>query len=367
MDGYLYLAKNLAGDKPEVVSKLSHIEQISGRAAGMIKQLLIFSRKDSARKKKLKLGPYVKSALELIRASVPENIVFHQDICNEILEINGDGSQIHQVLMNLVNNSRDAVYGVADPCITIALDAFQTDDEFMGCHPGFTAGRYAHLSVKDNGCGIPDHQTEHLFEPFFTTKNVGKGTGLGLAMVYGAVKNHDGFISIESAEGKGSLTDIYMPLLESDEIAPVSPQEETLAEGHSELILVADDEPDIRETTAEVLKSMGYNVLQARDGLEVIEIFKAHQDEIVLAILDIVMPHLGGTELAKRIRQLNPHLPVIFMTGYDKEQVFDRSEGMPDCAILTKPWGFSDLSQKIRELLDATTVDAAKNVVNLRT
>jgi len=375
IDGYLYLLKGLTREMPDVVNKLSHIERISGRAADMIKQLLIFARKDSVRRKNIVLGPYIKSAFDLIRTSVPENIAFHQDICSDALQINGDEIQIHQMLMNLVSNARDALGNVADPCITVKLDAFQTDDEFIKCHPYFTAGRYAHLSVKDNGCGIPRKQMEHLFEPFFTTKDVDKGTGLGLAVVYGGVESHDGFVDMESIEGEGTTSHIYLPLLEAEETTSVLPQDEKvvekvvekIAEGNGELILVADDEPNIRETTAEVLESMGYNVLQAKDGLEAIEIFKAHQHEISLAILDIVMPHVGGMELAERLRQLNPGVPVIFVTGYDEGQVFNHHEKMPNCTILTKPVQFYDLSQKIREHLNvnAPVENLTNNVVNL--
>jgi len=364
IDGYLYLAKDLAGEMPDVINKLSHIERISSRAAGMISQLLIFSRKDTAKRKRMVLGRYVRQALEFIRTSVPENITFKQDICSDALQINGDETQIHQILLSLINNARDALAGAADPCITVTLDAFKTDDEFIKHHPYFIAGRYAHFSVQDNGCGIREQQFEHLFEPFFTTKAVNEGAGLGLAVVYGIVKNHDGFINMESVEGEGSTFHFYIPLLESEEIASESAQDEVVAEGYSELILVADDEPNIRETTSEVLESMGYNVLQAEDGLEAIEIFTAHQDEINLAILDIVMPHLGGIQLAGRLRQLKPDLPIIFITGYDKDEVFDRGESLPYCTVLSKPVQFSALSQQIRGLLDAREASGMKNVIN---
>jgi len=360
IDGYLYLAKDLVREMPDVVNKLSHIGQISSRAADMIKQLLTFARRDTIRRKKILLASYVKKTLEFIRTSVPENIAFHQNVCSDTLQIKGDETQIHQVLMNLISNARDALAGVVDPCITVTLDAFQADDKFIEQHPCCTSGCYAHFSVKDNGCGIPEQQIERLFDPFFTTKEIDKGTGLGLAMVYGAVKNHDGFMHVESVEGEGTTSHIYIPLLESEDIAAVSPREEIVVEGYSEWILVADDEPHIRETTAEVLESMGYNVLQAKDGLEAIEIFKAHQYEVDLAILDVVMPHLGGTQLAERLRQLNPYIPVIFVTGYDKEKVFDSSERMSNCAMLTKPVQFYDLSQNIRELLDKAPVNSMK-------
>ncbi len=352
MTGNLYLAKKRAGENADVAQKLANVEELSRHAAEMIRQLLAFARKGMVSMKEMPLTPFISETLKLLSASVPENIAVHQDICSDDLLIKGDGAQLHQLLANLLNNARDAVEGVEEPCIAIRLELFEPDDAFIEDHPCFEIGAYAHLSIADNGCGIPEHQLEHLFEPFFTTKEAGKGTGLGLSMVYGAVKTHHGFVDVDSIEGKESTFHIYIPLLEQEDGVACSGRATNAAEGQGELLLLADDEQMVREVMAEVLESFGYEVLLAEDGKEAIEVFQAHQDKIALALLDVVMPHLGGMQLAGRIRIIKPELPVIFLTGYDKEHVLNGDERIQNSEILTKPVNFDDLSHSIRQLLD---------------
>ncbi|MDX8411407.1 MAG: PAS domain S-box protein [Mariprofundaceae bacterium] len=352
MTGNLYLAKQEMRENPGVVQRLSNVEQLSFRAAEMIQQLLAFARKGQVSMQPMPFVPFIKETLKFLRTSVPESIGLRLDICSDTLLIHGDSIQLHQVLMNLVNNSREAVEGVDEPCMIIRLEPFQPAETFLNNHAHFKPGRYAHLSVEDNGSGIPEDKIEHVFDPFFTTKEVGKGTGLGLAMVYGAVKTHHGFIEVDSIKGKGSTFHIYLPLLESKEITAGSPQEETAVQGRGETILLADDEQHVREAIAEVLETLGYKVLKAKDGLEALAVFKAHQREIALAMLDVVMPHCGGTQLAKRIRNINPDVPVIFMTGYDKEHVLSSGEQIQHSDSITKPFQFDLLSRAIRQLLD---------------
>jgi len=171
--------------QPDVVRNLANVEELSRNAAEMIQQLLTFARKGVVSMNAMSLTSFIKETLKLLHASVPENIAVHQDICSEDLQIIGDDTQLHQVLANLINNARDAVEGVEEPRITIRLKAFYPDAVFLKHHADFKVCPYAHLSVKDNGCGIPSTQMEQLFEPFFTTKKEGRGTGLGLSMVHG--------------------------------------------------------------------------------------------------------------------------------------------------------------------------------------
>ncbi len=352
MTGNLYLAKKRVQDNPDVVQKLTNVEELSHHAADMIQQLLAFARKGIVSIKEMPLTPFISETLKLLHASVPENIAVHQDICLDDLMIKGDATQLHQVLANLVNNARDAVEGADKPCITITLAPFRVDADFIENHPYFKAGSYARLSVADNGMGIAERHLEHLFEPFFTTKEQGKGTGLGLSMVYGAVKTHHGFVEVESEKGKGSSFHMYIPLLESKDIAAEPEQRQQAVQGRGELILLADDEQIVREVIAEVLESMGYRVIMAADGLEAFEIFKAHEQEISIALLDIIMPHLGGAQLAGQIRALKPELPVIFLTGYDKEHALRGKDAMENSRMFTKPVNFDDLSHSIRKVLD---------------
>jgi len=346
--GGLYLAKKRVHENPDVIQRLTSVEQLTLRAAEMIKQLLTFSRKDIVSMKEMPLTPFIKETLKFLRVSVPENIIIHQNICSGDLQIKGDGTQLHQVLMNLVNNARDALEGVDNPVITIRLEEFHADDEFIETHTYFTAGLYAHLGVEDKGCGIPEHQLEHLFEPFFMTKEVGKGTGLGLAMVFGAVKSHHGFVEVDSIEGEGSTFHIYIPLLEQENsVMPLSRQLQ-VANGHGETILLVDDEEYIIETGKEVLETLGYQVLTATNGQQAVAIFEAHPEDIDLCIFDIVMPVLGGDEAAKQVRLMQPDAKIIFATGYDK----NLQNHLDGKTVLSKPFSIVEMSQLIRQQLD---------------
>ena len=350
--GNLYLVKRKQ-KSPETLQKLANIEQLSLRAADMIKQLLTFARKDQVEMKALPFSSFIKETLQFLHSSVPENIEMEKDMCSDELPVHGDATLLHQILMNLINNAHDAVEGVNQPRIIVKLEAFQPDSVFVKEHVYFKKGQYAHLSISDNGCGIPANRIKHLFEPFFTSKEQGKGTGLGLAMVFGAVKTHKGFVEVESTEGEGSTFHVFLPLVDQTEITLSPPQKSEEANGQGELILLADDEQHVRDTTAEVLEAMGYRVLQAENGLEGIEVFKAHQDEIALVILDLVMPHCGGLELAERVRERSPGMPVLFVTGYDMDEALSDGKHFENSDLLSKPVQFDILNHTIRSLLDS--------------
>jgi len=350
--GNLYLAKKRLVDNPDVAKKLINIETLSLRAADMIKQLLTFARKDTVRMQELSLTSFIKEAIKLIHTSVPENIAFEENVCSEPLLINGDATQLQQVLMNLVNNARDAVEGVKQPRITMTVESFQPYLKFLEHHPEANNQPYAHISIQDNGCGISQTSLEHILEPFFTTKAPGKGTGLGLSQVFGAVKTHHGILDIESIEGDGSTFHIYIPLLQEKYSTQATPKILHKDNAHGELILLVDDEAYVRETTAEVLKAFGYKILQAEDGLQAIDVFQKHQHHIDIVILDVVMPKLGGVEAAAHIRMINANIPVIFVTGYDKEQMLSLDGQASNSAVLGKPIQFDKLHHIMSEAMN---------------
>jgi len=350
--GNLYLIRKRTKDMPDTAQKFEAIEKIAFSASEMIKQLLTFSRKGEVDMTLIPLTPFIKESLQFLCTSVPENIAIHQDISGDSLQVQGDATQLHQMLMNLINNARDALEGVDNPCISISLAQFHADDLFIQSHPSFKAAPYAHLSVEDNGCGIPHQQIEHLFEPFFTTKEVGKGTGLGLAMVFGAIKTHLGFIEVESTDGKGSTFHIYLPLDESIE-AVSAPLHEEVIEGYGETILVVDDEESIRRNNREILESMNYKVLEASNGLEAVDQFSENQHEIALILTDLVMPKLGGVEAVNRIRKVHPNVKVIISTGYDNDEVLQANSVAGNYAVLSKPFSVETLSKVIRDQLDS--------------
>ncbi|MDX8413926.1 MAG: CBS domain-containing protein [Mariprofundales bacterium] len=349
--GNIYLAKQRARSGDNVMANLNNVEVLSHQAAEMIQQLLSFARKGVVQMKAMPLAPFLAETLKLLVVAVPEDIEVNHAICGDDLLINGDATLLHQMLANLINNARDAVHGVDNPAITIKLEAMCADERFGRRHPDAKHEYYAHLSVADNGTGIAERNIEHLFEPFFTTKEEGKGTGLGLSMLHGAMKTHHGFVDVTSKEGEGATFHLYFPQLKTTQKAEQS--EEVIVEtaGNGELILLADDADMVRETTAEVLESLGYRVLQAKDGIEGMELFQQYSQEIAIALLDMVMPHCDGLTLGKKIRAMAPNLPLFFLTGYDAEHVFNGENPLSNSEVMTKPVGFDLLSNMIRQYL----------------
>jgi len=353
--GSLYMAKLKLDDKHQLVQKLENIDTLSTRAADLIQQMLTFARKDVVSMSDLYLQPLIQEVFQFLRTSIPENIDMHLDTHQDDINIHGDTTQIHQILMNLVNNARDALEHTPHPLIHIHMDRFKTDENFIRKHPYFERGSYAHLSVEDNGCGIPTKHLNRLFEPFFTTKEVGKGTGLGLAMVFGAVKRHQGYVEVVSEQSVGTTIHIYIPLLAQPISTPQAEKNHASidAKGHKEVILLVDDEPLILDMGSEVLKSLGYRVLQASDGVEAVEVYEANQDSIALIITDVVMPKMGGVEAIERIRIIQPKVKVIFATGYDKNTILTEKLSAHNDTLLTKPYSIDELSNLIAQKLQA--------------
>ncbi len=352
MQGNLYLTRKLISDNPRAISKLDNMEQLGTHASNMIQQLLTFARKDRVLMQPLALNSFLQEAFKLASRSIPENIERRCNVCDESLVVIGDSTQLQQILMNLLNNARGAVINTPQPSINCSLVPFTATEEFLLLHPEAETDSFAHICIQDNGCGIPDSIRDKIFEPFFTTKNIGEGTGLGLAMVYGAIKTHAGYIDLKSSAESGTAFHIYLPQAASRSSELID-QESAVLQGHGETILVVDDDPNIRETTSEVLKSLAYNVIEAENGQLALDIYRELQKNIDLIISDLVMPVMGGAEMAKHIRQINQYIPVIFASGYDKEADFDTKNVLPESLYLNKPFTVEKLSQSVRTLLDA--------------
>jgi len=361
MTGNLYLLKTHSNMNAQATQKIECMEQLSDRAADLIQQMLTFARKDVVSMSEMSLNQQVSDVFSLVRSSMPDNIEVHLNITVDTLRIQGDTTQIHQVLLNLINNARDALENVAQPCISISLNMCRADDIFVQQRPSFKVGDYALLTIKDNGSGIHTDKLEHIFEPFFTTKDVGKGTGLGLAMVFGAIKRHKGYIEVESCVGKGSSFHVYLPLLKATKPAPnisETPMPNNNAEqGHDELVLLVDDEPLILEMGSEVLESLGYRVLVATDGLEALDLFKTHKNNIALIITDVVMPKLGGIETIKLIREIDPTVKVIFATGYDINTTLNQYCSEHQDPVINKPYPIQDLSALVAQQINKNAPD----------
>lgn len=350
--GTLYLAQLDAQNFPSVSEKLFDIEALSDRAAKLIQQLLTFARKDRVHMEPIELSSLVDEVYTILRSSTPENIELRLDFERSIpLQIRGDSTQLHQILLNLVNNARDALEGIENPVITIKLEPFYADKSFAASHPYFEIGYYIHLSVEDNGSGIAEENLQHLFEPFFTTKDVGKGTGLGLAMVFGAIERHHGHVEVHSDEGKGTTFSMYFQMLSNKEVAiPLKQKDELPIKGIDEItVLFVDDELGVLKLGIEVLESMGYRVFGASNGKEAIDVFTNHQGEISLVITDVVMPQLGGIQAVEAIREIRPDIKVIFTTGYDDSSLMEIGGNE---VVLRKPYSTGVLSQAIHNVLE---------------
>lgn len=350
--GNLYLAKQQKQLPPHAEERLHTVETLAFRAASLIQQLLTFARKDKVSMQAIPFIPFLKETMKFLRSSIPENVTLSQEISDTPMIIRGDGTLIHQVLMNLINNARDALEGVENPRIDIRLACIHTDPDFRHRYPHATHDAYAHLSIADNGCGIAEHQITHLFEPFFTTKEPGKGTGLGLAMAFGAVQTHGGFIDVDSNIGKGSVFHLYLPVEEIMEVTPELAQKAKPEIGHGETILLVDDEEYVINTGKQVLESLGYRVLSARDGKEAVELFRANSEQIALVIMDAVMPRMSGAKAVEQIRKIVPDAKVLFCSGYDLESTLPRDLSSADTLFLSKPYNVGDLSKLIRKLLE---------------
>ncbi|RLL50663.1 response regulator [Mariprofundus sp. EBB-1] len=352
MTGNLYLAKKKSNDV-DVEKKLATVEALSFRASDMIQQLLVFARKGRVELKIFDLVPFIKDVMKMFEVVVPENIFVRKELCQDNLFINGDATQLQQVLMNLVNNARDALIGVDNPSIVIKLEKVDADESFKRKYTDLTASIFARITVQDNGCGVNEDDLEHVFEPFFTTKETGSGTGLGLAMSYGAIHNHGGIIEVSSAPDQGTTFEVYLPLSDALNVSADEQMSDDVVQGHGETILLVDDDPDMRSASRDVLESLHYCVIEAEDGVMAIEMFLEYQVEIALVIMDVVMPRMGGVEAIRRISEFSDDVKVIYCTGYDRGEILNNSALSGTECIVSKPYQVHTFSKVVREKLDS--------------
>jgi CheY-like chemotaxis protein len=260
-----------------------------------------------------------------------------------------DAGQIEQVLMNLATNARDAMPGKGR--LTIATDMAFLGEDFIRVHGYGKIGKHAHISVSDNGSGMDKETMVWIFEPFFTTKQVGRGTGLGLSMVYGIVKQHEGFITVSSEPGKGTTFDIYFPPAGTAAVEDKVTEEAPIA-GGPETILIVEDSPEIREMLCQVLATAGYKVIEAADGQEGVEKFIEHKEEVDLVILDVIMPRKNGREAYEEIRGIDGKIKAIFTSGYTADIISRQGILEGEYNFLAKPLSPNMILSKVRETLD---------------
>lgn len=335
---------------------LEVIESSAERAASLTRKLLTFSRSEKYQLKLVDVNKVIKETVALLKETIERKIEVRLDLYPKSLTIRGDESQIHQVVMNLCVNARDAMSGGGVLNISTWIKEFDRSGICKVDKPAKLDSKdskkyFAVISVEDTGCGMDDSVMKRMFDPFFTTKNRGEGTGLGLSVVYGIVRNHNGLIDVQSSVGVGTRFDVMFPLVDSD-VGEEEKESRTLIEGFGETILVVDDEEYVRNLLADILESNGYKVILAKDGIEALERFKKSYNNISAAIIDMVMPRMDGLETYRELLKINPDLKVIVATGYSSEERIKEimSRGIKD--FIVKPFNVEDLLLSLRKIID---------------
>ncbi|HXF94696.1 MAG TPA: PAS domain S-box protein [Gemmatimonadales bacterium] len=327
------------------------IHRAAERAAGLTRQLLAYSRKQVLQPRVLDLNDVVRSAEQLLARLIGEDVSVVTRLEPALGRVTADPNQIEQVIVNLAVNARDAMPRGGTLILETAnaeLDAAYAQD-----HGPLTPGRYVMLSVSDTGIGMDAETRSHLFEPFFTTKGPGKGTGLGLAQVYGTVKQSGGYVWVYSEPGIGTTFKIYLPRVDAPAEAPARDGARQPLPGGRETILLVEDEESVRSVARGMLRRQGYTVLEAADARQAMELAERHAGPIHLLIADVVMPEIGGREVAARITALRPEVRVLYVSGYTEDAIAHYGVLDPAAAFLEKPFTPAILARRVRELLDA--------------
>jgi signal transduction histidine kinase/CheY-like chemotaxis protein len=348
--GHGDLLQDRVGSTEALRHSVEQIQKAAKRAVSMTRQLLAFSRMQVLQPRVLDLNNVVADLGKMLPRLIGEHVEYSFAPDPKLAAIKADPGQVEQVLLNLVVNSRDAMPNGG--AITVRPRMVDMDAAEAAKRSPMTAGHYALLSVTDTGHGMDEETKTHIFEPFFTTKGIGKGTGLGLATVYGVVKQSGGFIWVESAVEKGTTFEIYFPAVQ-EKVAPSDDETKPrAAQRGSETIMVVEDEPGVRELTCEFLKVSGYSVVEAKDGIDALEIAAKHTQPIHLVLSDMVMPKMGGRELAGRLKIVLPDAKILFMSGYSEYSNAGASnQDTSQLTILQKPFSISALVDKVREVL----------------
>ena len=350
INGYSELILNTL---PEGAPLRKEVEEIRGageRAEALTRQLLAFGRKQVLQPKVLDLNAVLAGMKTMLGRLITENIDLLIVPGKDLGNVKADAGQLGQVIVNLALNSRDAMPGGGR--LTIETMNVDLDKTSLAMNPSLAPGPYVLLSVSDTGAGMDEETRAHAFEPFFTTKEKGKGTGLGLSTVHGIVHQSGGQVSIYSEAGKGTTIKVYLPLTGGEAEAAAAPALDLLPVGR-ETILLVEDEEAVRQLVKEVLVQRGYTVLEAQDGAEAISVCSRHEGPLDLLVTDVVMPRMGGQEIAARLASRRPGMKILYMSGYTDNAIVHHGVLDPGTAFLQKPFTPDALARKVREVLDA--------------
>jgi len=343
------MIEDLPADDPDREGLLD-IRGAAERAAVLTRQLLTFSRQQVVSPRMLRLNELITDLVKLLRRLLGEDVTIASALAPDCGAVKADPGQLEQVLVNLAVNARDAMPNGGR--LTIETKNVDLDADYPTERVMIPAGRYVMLAVTDNGTGMDAQTNARIFEPFFTTKPVGKGTGLGLATVYGVVQQSGGYIWLYSELGHGTSFKIYLPRVDADGPQPAEEEQRASALDGSETVLVAEDEEAVRLIIAKALEARGYRVLSARDGTEALELAAGH-GRIDLLVTDVVMPDMNGRELSRRFTEARPNLRTLYLSGYTDDAMLHRGVLQEGVAFLQKPFSLGALARKVRDVIEA--------------
>ena len=348
--GYTELAMlELPREDDPLRHNLSEVMRAGKRARDLVDQILVFSRKTKQERKPIQMAPVVKEALRMLRSSLPSTIEIRQNIDTEPATLVSDPTEIHRVLMNLCTNAAHAMrdeIGVLE----VSLTDVEIDAQAAAMYPDLSPGPYQRLTVSDTGHGVDSEIVERIFDPFFTTKKVGEGTGMGLAVVHGIVKSHNGAITVQSELGKGTTFNAFFPTFESG--VTKEPELTAALQLGDERILFVDDELALVDTGRQILESLGYEVVARTSSIEALGVFQVQPDKFDLIITDMTMPNMTGVDLAKEVMRIRPGIPVILCTGFSEAITEDKAKAAGIRQLVMKPVIRQEIATAIRKALD---------------
>jgi nitrogen-specific signal transduction histidine kinase/ActR/RegA family two-component response regulator len=339
---------------PETVparDDLGEVLRAAERAKALIRQLLAFSRQQVIDPRVVDARGLLAGMEKLLRRVLGEDVELYTRASPDLWAIELDPSQFEQIAVNLAANARDAM--PEGGRLTIELDNFELDEDYAAIHPGATPGSYVRLSVSDTGTGMPDSVRARIFEPFFTTKAAGHGSGLGLATCYGIMRQLGGYILAYSEPGRGTTMTVYFPRAAAERVQALRSTAPPAARGGIETVLVVEDDPAVRAAAVRSLKRRGYTVLEAGSAAAALSLSALHEEPIDVLLTDLVMPNMGGRELAAQLVIERPELRVVYMSGYAEHAVFQHGVLEPGLVFVQKPFVPDELARRIREALDA--------------
>ncbi len=346
--GYAELLRGQVRGQAGVEERLAEIAKAGARAKDLVSQILTFSRRQEHTRTTMSLGPAIDEALKLLRAAIPATIEIDAQVDSDVPPVLADATQIHQVVMNLAANAAAAMAGgtgrLRVRCSAVELDQAAASDV------GLRTGRFVRLVIEDSGCGMPPEVLERIFDPFFTTKGPGEGTGLGLSVVHGIVKAHEGAILVESRVGEGTAFRIYFPALAEHEPSGARPRPTTI-EGQGEHVLCVDDEPALVELLRDQLMTLGYRVTAHVSPLEALSDFLSRPLDFDVMLTDLTMPGMSGADLAERILKARPDMPIVMATGYGHVMSEERARELGLRPLLYKPFSMAALGDAIQDAL----------------